>query len=305
MCPSCLKNMVIHVCRVYIPIIRIPPLKVGGLPSPQKNATTWHPWHIWHPYLSALLGNFHWFLEMGIFQPWMASLSNLSPATFQSTSFFRGDTLVNYQLAGWLENDGPGLKMYFLLNMGIFQPAMLVYQRVCHVKLRVFVVFSFLWKDFFLWMKCCDERHFGSVDTDKMQFLQNFKKYDCISPVYKLNQQLTPETIKFTSIFKTYWKYDAAASVIVYWRIFFEPNSPKQRIAVQKGHPWRAGLGWAPLGALEKVCARWHPLVVVWFTIRTDYLADTSIFKTNTPNLRISKFHLKSMRQVLESHFFD
>ena len=29
----------------------------------------------------------------------------------------------------WLEN-GPGLKMYFLLKMGIFQPAMLVYQRV-------------------------------------------------------------------------------------------------------------------------------------------------------------------------------
>ena len=29
----------------------------------------------------------------------------------------------------WLEN-GPGMKMYFLLKMGIFQPAMLVYQRV-------------------------------------------------------------------------------------------------------------------------------------------------------------------------------
>ena len=28
-----------------------------------------------------------------------------------------------------MEN-GPGLKMYFLLNMGIFQPAMLVYRRV-------------------------------------------------------------------------------------------------------------------------------------------------------------------------------
>ncbi len=28
-----------------------------------------------------------------------------------------------------MEN-GPGLKMYFLLNMGIFQPAMLVYQSV-------------------------------------------------------------------------------------------------------------------------------------------------------------------------------
>ena len=28
-----------------------------------------------------------------------------------------------------MEN-GPGLKMCFLLNMGIFQPAMLVYQRV-------------------------------------------------------------------------------------------------------------------------------------------------------------------------------
>ena len=28
-----------------------------------------------------------------------------------------------------MEN-GPGLKMYFVLNMGIFQPAMSVYQRV-------------------------------------------------------------------------------------------------------------------------------------------------------------------------------
>ena len=27
----------------------------------------------------------------------------------------------------WLEN-GPGWKMYFLLNMGIFQPAMLIHQ---------------------------------------------------------------------------------------------------------------------------------------------------------------------------------
>ncbi len=32
----------------------------------------------------------------------------------------------------WLEN-GSGLKMYFLLKMGIFQPAMLVYQRVSHI----------------------------------------------------------------------------------------------------------------------------------------------------------------------------
>ena len=30
---------------------------------------------------------------------------------------------------GWLEN-GPGLKMYSLLKMGIFQPAMFVYRRV-------------------------------------------------------------------------------------------------------------------------------------------------------------------------------
>ncbi len=32
-----------------------------------------------------------------------------------------------------MEN-GPGLKMYFLLKMGIFQPAMLVYQRVVLIK---------------------------------------------------------------------------------------------------------------------------------------------------------------------------
>ena len=31
-------------------------------------------------------------------------------------------------LPSWLEH-GPGLKMYFLLNIGIFQRAMLVYQR--------------------------------------------------------------------------------------------------------------------------------------------------------------------------------
>ena len=33
-----------------------------------------------------------------------------------------------------MEN-GPGLKMYFLLNMGMFQPAMLVYQRVLFLKM--------------------------------------------------------------------------------------------------------------------------------------------------------------------------
>ena len=32
--------------------------------------------------------------------------------------------------ARWLENGGPGLKMYFLLKMGIFPIAMLVYWRV-------------------------------------------------------------------------------------------------------------------------------------------------------------------------------
>ena len=36
----------------------------------------------------------------------------------------------------WLEN-GPNSKMYFLLKMRIFQPAMLVYQRVAFSKLIV------------------------------------------------------------------------------------------------------------------------------------------------------------------------
>ena len=51
--------------------------------------------------------------------------------------------------SSWLEN-GPEMKMYFLLKIGIFQPAMLVYQRV--VKLGSFpqvggkhIIFS--WKD--------------------------------------------------------------------------------------------------------------------------------------------------------------
>ena len=50
---------------------------------------------------------------------------------FVSPFFFYQGILKKYNIA--MEN-GPGLKMYFLLNMVIFQPAMLVYQRVVNLK---------------------------------------------------------------------------------------------------------------------------------------------------------------------------
>ena len=49
--------MVINpIVGVYIPIIRIPSLKVGGLPSPKKNVTTWNPMAHMYSYPTLRLG---------------------------------------------------------------------------------------------------------------------------------------------------------------------------------------------------------------------------------------------------------
>ena len=41
---------------------------------------------------------------------------------------------AGFRLSTVAMENGPGLKMYFVLNMGIFQPAMSVYQRVTGAK---------------------------------------------------------------------------------------------------------------------------------------------------------------------------